>query len=1103
MRPLHLTISAFGPYAGRAEIPFSELGAEGLYLICGDTGAGKTTIFDAIAYALYGEASGDTRDPSMFRSQYAAPETPTWVELTFSCAGRTYTVRRSPEYERPARRGSGTVVQHADALLTLPDGSVLTKTKEVTARVAEITGLDRARFSQIAMIAQGDFLKLLTAGTKSRQEIFREMFRTGPYLTLQNRLREEAAALRTRCDAQENEVKRLFAGLLCEPDDPLAPRAELVRSGSLPFGEAMDTVRALVRADTSRDEADGEALARCDKALEAVNARLARARQQAETRTALAQAQERHTALQPLLQEAAAALEAQRGRGAQREADAAALAAVEAELPRCRELAEKERSLAALAAGETKLQADADRQAKGLAEARGALHNLREEAQRLAGAAVAREQAAAQCEAARREGSRLKELARACRTLRETEEKRARAEAESEALRRRSDEARRALDTLRSEVQKGREDLARAQSFEADRERLLQRRAHAQEKQRELRALERLRAAWQEESRRHAEAQEAYRSAAAASDAAEHSWRAKNRAFLDAQAGLLAQDLRAGKPCPVCGSTEHPAPAPLPQAAPTEREVEEAARAAEEARQAMAQASQTAGRLGATARERADQLLERMAPFAATPSLREAADQIAAALHEAAEEDGRAAQELEALEARIRRRDRFAAELAEQETKAEPLAQEAERLAAGSAQAAETAGALRGQAEQQAAQLVSSLREALPESEPDTPEGRKRAESRLGARLRELADAFRAAEALLHEAEQRAARREVLDAQIPQEETRVQALEQELAAAREALAAARSRRAAQAAQLEELRKSLSFPGEREGKARADALRQSIAAYDGALQKAQAQYDARRTESEREEAAARQLTELLRGAEPEDAAQAEQEQRELTDRREALLRTRRERYARLSANRQALARLEETSAALVPLLEKRQWLSALSETANGTLTGKEKIALETYVQTAFFERILGRTNQRFLFMSAGQYELARRTEAENNRSQSGLELDVVDHYNDTRRSVKSLSGGESFMASLSLALGLSDEIQSVSGGVRVDAMFVDEGFGTLDESALHQAIGALQRLTQGGRLVGIISHVDALKDCVEKQILVTKDRTGGSRVRVEA
>ena len=1103
MRPLHLTISAFGPYAGRAEIPFSELGAEGLYLICGDTGAGKTTIFDAIAYALYGEASGDTRDPSMFRSQYAAPETPTWVELTFSCAGRTYTVRRSPEYQRPARRGSGTVVQHADALLTLPDGSVLTKTKEVTARVAEITGLDRARFSQIAMIAQGDFLKLLTAGTKSRQEIFREMFRTGPYLTLQNRLREEAAALRSRCDAQENEVKRLFAGLLCEPDDPLAPRAELVRSGSLPFGEAMDTVRALVRADTSRDEADGEALARCDKALEAANTRLARARQQAETRTALAQAQERHTALQPLLQEAAAALEEQRGRGAQREADAAALAAVEAELPRCRELAEKERSLAALAAGETELQADADRQAKGLEEARGALHNLREEAQRLAGAAVAREQAAAQCEAARREGSRLKELARACRALRETEEKRARAEAESETLRRRSDEARRALDTLRGEVQKGREDLARAQRFEADREHLLQRRARAQEKQRELRALERLRIAWQEESSRHAEAQETYRAAAAASDAAENSWRAKNRAFLDAQAGLLAQDLRAGKPCPVCGSTEHPAPASLPQAAPTEREVEEAARTAEEARQAMAQASQTAGRLGATARERAGQLLERMAPFAASPSLCEAADQIAAALHEAAEEDGRAAQELEALEARILRRDRFAAELAEQETKAEPLAQEAERLAAGSAQAAETAGSLRGQAEQQAAQLVSSLREALPGSEPDTPEGRKRAESQLGARLRELADAFRAAEALLHEADLRAARRETLDAQIPKEEARVQTLEQKLAAAREALAAARSRRAAQAAQLEELRKSLSFPGEREGKARADALRQSIAAYDGALQKAQAQYDARRTESEREEAAARQLTELLRGAEPEDAAQAEQEQRELTGRREALLRMRRERYARLSANRQSLARLEETSAALAPLLEKRQWLSALSETANGTLTGKEKIALETYVQTAFFERILGRANQRFLFMSAGQYELARRTEAENNRSQSGLELDVVDHYNDTRRSVKSLSGGESFMASLSLALGLSDEIQSVSGGVRVDAMFVDEGFGTLDESALHQAIGALQRLTQGGRLVGIISHVDALKDCVEKQILVTKDRTGGSRVRVEA
>ena len=184
------------------------------------------------------------------------------------------------------------------------------------------------------------------------------------------------------------------------------------------------------------------------------------------------------------------------------------------------------------------------------------------------------------------------------------------------------------------------------------------------------------------------------------------------------------------------------------------------------------------------------------------------------------------------------------------------------------------------------------------------------------------------------------------------------------------------------------------------------------------------------------------------------------------------------------------------------LERRYtWVRTLSNTVNGNLPGKEKIALETYVQTTFFDRILQRANRRLLVMSGGQYELKRRLEAENNRSQSGLELDVVDHYNGSERSVKSLSGGETFKASLSLALGLSDEIQSAAGGIRLDTMFVDEGFGSLDEESLRQALHALTSLTEGSRLVGIISHVAELKEKIDKQIVVTKDRTGGSRVEI--
>jgi exonuclease SbcC len=175
------------------------------------------------------------------------------------------------------------------------------------------------------------------------------------------------------------------------------------------------------------------------------------------------------------------------------------------------------------------------------------------------------------------------------------------------------------------------------------------------------------------------------------------------------------------------------------------------------------------------------------------------------------------------------------------------------------------------------------------------------------------------------------------------------------------------------------------------------------------------------------------------------------------------------------------------------------VKALSNTANGNIAGKEKIMLETYIQMTYFDRIIARANTRFMVMSGGQYEMIRRAEAENNRSQSGLELDIVDHYNGTERNIKTLSGGESFKASLSLALGLSDEIQSSAGGIQLDTMFVDEGFGSLDDESLQQAIKALAGLAQGNRLVGIISHVGELKDKIDKQIVVTKEKTGGSSI----
>lgn len=232
----------------------------------------------------------------------------------------------------------------------------------------------------------------------------------------------------------------------------------------------------------------------------------------------------------------------------------------------------------------------------------------------------------------------------------------------------------------------------------------------------------------------------------------------------------------------------------------------------------------------------------------------------------------------------------------------------------------------------------------------------------------------------------------------------------------------------------------------------------------------------------------------------DTAALKAEQTALQTRRRALDGQEKALNARLLPNRKAQKEYQELSARRETLDARWQWVSALSSTAGGTLSSRQKIRLETYIQMNYLDRILIHANTRLMQMTAGQYELER-IGAENQRSQSGLDLGVIDHYNGTRRSVKTLSGGESFKASLALALGLSDEVQSSAGGIRLDTLFLDEGFGSLDDESLEQAIRVLSGLTEGDRLVGIISHVAALKDRIDRQVVVHKERTGGSWVEI--
>ncbi|MBQ9196043.1 MAG: SMC family ATPase, partial [Clostridia bacterium] len=410
MRPIKLILSAFGPYAGRQEIDLGLLGDRGLYLITGDTGAGKTMLFDAIAFALFGEPSGRNREPAMLRSKYAADDVPTLAELTFLHGGKTYTVRRNPEYMRKKSRGEGETRQAAGAELILPDGSVETNARAVTQRVVGILGIDREQFCQIAMIAQGDFMQLLMAKTEDRQRHFREIFRTRIYQALQEGLKAEAARVSQEREAAKGSVRQYIGGILCEEDDPLFPEARQAQAGDLPMADVLALLEALIAQDAARDERLGGQASALEKRIDALTAAITQAEEQQKTRREQQAARQALAEKQPALDALRQSL-AERQVQAQEAGQLTRQASlIEAELP---EYGLLERRLADIAGMEKSLERgrrQSQAQEAALGQLREELQSLRQERQALADAGENRarlEQEAAQVLA---EGKALRAL---------------------------------------------------------------------------------------------------------------------------------------------------------------------------------------------------------------------------------------------------------------------------------------------------------------------------------------------------------------------------------------------------------------------------------------------------------------------------------------------------------------------------------------------------------------------------------------------------------------------------------------------------------------------------------------------------------------------
>ncbi|MCM1179908.1 MAG: SMC family ATPase [Clostridium sp.] len=922
MRPEKMTLSAFGPFAKETVIDFRKLGSKGLYLITGDTGAGKTTIFDAITFALYGEASGEYRESTMFRSKYAAPETKTFVELSFSYNGKVYTVWRCPEYARPKERGEGMTTQAAKAELIFPDDrQPVTKTSEVTRQIVEMIGLDRNQFTQIAMLAQGEFRRFLLAETTDKEAIFRNLFHTENYKVLQQRLSEEARSRYKEYAELKQRTLQSIEGISCGEASPYARELAALQQRK----ELVDkeTFEGLLRDILQEQETE---LAECEKQVTEKEKELAALNEKIGAAANLAQARQELAAVGKFLEESA--------EKHQQLVDEKKHADEEAE--KCDILTAKyiqiEGSLGSYAqqTGLVKKQEEADRQLQRH------MDNLEKWKQE------------------------LEDTKKAIRQFEAAKEKK-------------KDDGK-----LRVQAENEREKLLRRQ---AELKELEKQSGQLIRQQKELRhAQERLQKSLEEHARENAKYQQLHDT------------------FLKAQAGLLAQDLQEGMPCPVCGSLSHPNPAVLAEAICTREELDEVKAAVEQKEQEAKKAGLYAERL-----------------YAECTHLQQNAETLCRKLFEGEDFSDRekmTAQSMQNVSVKLDEMDQQIAAYKKGEQEYEKAAGE-----------------------------LPHMTEKQREQEQRFQEGKEQQTVWQKDREYILSQLEALKKGLFYESEQ---------------------------AARQAMKT-----------LEEDKQKLLKDQEMAVKRLAD-------------------YENRLTEQK----AKKQTLELQLAKGQEQTLEELQDLRSVvTLQKQNMEEQKAQFHRRYRNNEEAFGRVLSQWEKLLTAENHYRRVLSLSDTANGMLRGKDKIMLETFIQMSYFDRVLNRANRRLLNMTGGQYELIRKKGASNQKSQSGLELDIRDHYNGSVRSVQTLSGGEAFMASLALALGLSDEIQMGTGGIRLDTMFVDEGFGSLDDEMLSKAIEVLSGLTEGNRLVGIISHIKELEQRIDKQIVVTKDRVGGSRVEI--
>lgn len=869
MRPLRLVICGWGPYKGKQEIDFGALDRRGLFLITGPTGAGKTTVFDAITYALYGNMSGGMREKSSVRSDFAAADVPTYVELIMTHDGREYTIYRNPEYLRPRKRLEGMTKEKEKAILTEPDGRKVEGGNEVTKRIQELLRLDYRQFKQLSMIAQGEFARLLTAPPGEKTKIFREIFGTDLYEKMAASLKGRSASVYRQvmeCRHKMDEDIDLLSGDRLFTDETVLLRwQELTSSESYYYEGLMEILDRQLKE--SREE-----LRESRKQFEKAEKQVQKCTEQA------AQAEKVKSLFDKL--------EAEKARSEKLKEETA-------ENRRKEKMLERQEAAAALRTEETHKQT-----------VQSYVANLEKQIQK-------GEEEIRQLEQQQEDGKFLYE---------------------------------------------GREKLQEAYQLEGEVSKLL-----GQEKE--------LLSCYKKEKDKLCKLQKEYLQADEEEETEKRIYEQADRQYRHGIAGILGEELVPDMPCPVCGSTHHPVPAKREQDVPDEERVR---------------------RLKASFERRQQKRIDLHGKTTAYLSKTEELDRQCS-------ECGRKRAE---LEKRLQNEKRHFGDYMEKHD-AEDFQRQIRKY-------------------EQTATLLKEKRNVL---------GRQKDE--LEVQRQEL-------DSLCTKWEQ-----QLLLAGFSNEQ--------------------------------DYREALTDPETQR------LLRESIQNF--------------KQECHANNEMLSHLKKETKGMKEENLQEIRGKLEESKEWKKTLLAGQMELTNRTQRMEKSLASLKEKQERLSALMKKYSLLKDLDDAANGN--NKKRLVFEQYVLASYFEEILRAANIRLHLMSGGRYELRRMQQVSDGRSKDNLEIEVMDYYTGKYRSVKTLSGGESFKASLALALGMSDVVQAGSGGIRVETLFIDEGFGSLDEESLEQACLTLQTLVEKDRLIGIISHVPELAEKIENQIRIYKTNAGSS------